>query len=344
MLFKELNQGKCKTYLIACKETGQAALIDPLKDNTARYLALLAYHRLRLTTLIDTHTHADHRSACAELRALTDAKVYMHELAPQPCVDVHLNDGDEVSVGKLALKILHTPGHTPDSVSIVIEDRVLTGDVLLIRGTGRSDFAGGDAGEEYDSIMEKLFKLPDETKIFPGHDYRGNTESSIGEEKQLNPRVAGKSRTEFIDIMNSLGLPLPEKIQEVLQINQTEIDDDILKFPSVPELNDIRQELAANVAQSRSTRTEPVLLDVRTSEEYDGELGHIDGSLLIPLKELANRVSELEQHKDKNIVVVCRSGVRSTTAAAILTGLGFEKVSNLQGGMLAWNKHLSKEL
>lgn len=340
MLFKELNQGKCKTYLIACESSGQAALVDPLKDNTDRYLAMLAYHRLTLTALFDTHTHADHRSACAELRALTDAKVYMHELAPQPCVDVHVNDGDQVKLGDITMQILHTPGHTPDSIAIVLPDRVLTGDVLMIGGTGRSDFAGGDAGQEYDSITQKLFALPDDTCVFPGHDYRGNTVSSIGEEKKSNPRIANKTRDEFIQIMDNLGLPLPEKIQEVLQINQTEIDDDALSFPSVPELNSIRQVQSAQVKKSLNKKTAPMLLDVRTAEEFDGKLGHIPGSQLIPLKELANRAAELEQYKEKGIVVVCRSGVRSTTAAAILTGLGFDKVSNLQGGMLAWNEYM----
>ncbi len=340
MLFKELNQGKCKTYLIACESSGQAALVDPLKDNTDRYLAMLAYHRLTLTLLFDTHTHADHRSACAELRALTGAKVYMHELAPQPCVDVHVNDGDRVRLGDIAMEILHTPGHTPDSIAIVLPDRVLTGDVLLIGGTGRSDFAGGDAGQEYDSITQKLFTLADDTRVFPGHDYRGNTDSSIGIEKIQNPRIANKTRDEFIHIMDNLGLPLPEKIQEVLQINQTEIDDDVLSFPSVPELNSIRQVQCAEVKKSLNKKAAPILLDVRTSEEFEGEMGHISGSVLIPLKELASRAAELEPYKDKGIVAVCRSGVRSTTAAAILTGLGFDKVSNLQGGMLAWNEYL----
>lgn len=341
MLFRELNQGKCKTYLVACEQTGQAALVDPLKDHIARYLALLAYYKLELKLLFDTHTHADHRSACSELRALTDAKVHMHQLAPQPYVDIHVDDNDLINLGTLELKILHTPGHTPDSISIVLPDRVMTGDVLLIRGTGRSDFAGGDAGTEYDSITNKLFALDESVRIFPGHDYRGNSESTIGDEKQLNPRVAGKSRDEFIDIMDNLGLPLPDKIQEVLQINQSEIDDDAVSFPSIPELNRIPQHPAKSIADSLAGNTPPIVLDVRNEEEYNGELGHIDGSLLIPLRELANRTEELRAAGDKNIVVVCRSGIRSTTAAAILTGLGFDRVSNLEGGMLAWNENVA---
>jgi rhodanese-related sulfurtransferase len=261
----------------------------------------------------------------------------MHRRAPVPRVDEYVDDGVSICVGDVKLDVLYTPGHTPDSISLYMGDRVLTGDVMLIRGTGRADFAGGDAGTQYDSITGKLFELPDDTLVFPGHDYRGNTQSTIGEEKQHNPRIAGRSREQYMAFMDSIEFPLPSKIQEVLQPNQTAIDDDRTAFPDLAELNQIRQLSADEVHARLKTDPAPLLLDVREPEEYTGELGHIPGSQLIPLKELSQRVSELNAYRDTPIIVVCRAGVRSTTAAAMLTGMGFSQVLNLKGGMLDWN-------
>ena len=337
MIFRELNLGKCKTYLIACENTLRAVLVDPVRDRLDRYLALLGYHGLKLEDLIDTHTHADHRTGTFDLKDLTGANVIMHRRAPAPYVDIHVDDGETVTVGDLAIKILHTPGHTPDSISLYVNGKVLTGDTLLIRGTGRCDFAGGDAGAQFDAITEKLFQLPDETQVYPAHDYRGNTMSTIGDEKRLNPRVAGRTKEAYVDIMTNLGLPLPEKIQEVLQPNQTALDDDRIAFPTLAELNQVRQLVPQDVQALLAASMPPLLLDVREPSEYKGELGHISGSLLIPLTELPTRAKELEEHRNRQIIAICRSGVRSTTAAAILTALGFEQVSNLRGGMVDWN-------
>ena len=149
MLFRELNNEKCKTYLIACEDTQSALIVDPIEEKVDRYLAILAYYGLRLEVVLDTHTHADHRSACVELKALTACNIARHQLAPQPNVDIRLDDGDSLEIGRLNANILHTPGHTPDSISLHINDRVLTGDVILIGGTGRADFAGGHAATQY---------------------------------------------------------------------------------------------------------------------------------------------------------------------------------------------------
>ncbi|MDP2601329.1 MAG: MBL fold metallo-hydrolase [Deltaproteobacteria bacterium] len=338
MLFRELNRGKCKTYLVGSEPEHLAVLVDPLREKVDRYLALLAYHGLRLDAVVDTHTHADHRTGCLDLKELTGAKVIMHRKAPAPRVDLHVDDGDKIPLGELEIKVLHTPGHTPDGISLFIVDRVLTGDTLLIRGTGRCDFAGGDAGEQFDSITQKLFALPDETLVFPAHDYRGNTRSTIGEEKRLNPRVTNRTREQYIELMKNLGLPLPDNIQEVLQPNQSAVDDERLHFPSLGELNQVRQLGAGQVRMLTESSPSPVIVDVREPEEFTGELGHIQGSILIPLKDLTARADELSAHKEKHIIAVCRAGVRSTTAAAILTGLGYEHVSNLKGGMLDWNQ------
>lgn len=338
MIFRELNRSKCKTYLIGSEAEHVALLVDPVREKLDRYLALLAYHSLRLQAVLDTHTHADHRTASFDLKELTGAEVIMHRRAPAPHVDTHVDDSDEVFIGELRLKVLHTPGHTPDGISLFAGDRVMTGDTLLIRGTGRCDFAGGDAGEQFDAITQKLFSLPDETLVFPAHDYRGNTKSTIGDEKRLNPRLTGKTREQYIDVMNNLGLSLPDNIQEVLQPNQSALDDDRVRFPSLGELSQVRQLGAAQVqALLNEGAPAPIIVDVREPEEYTGELGHIRSSILVPLKDLSTRADELGQYKDRHVIVVCRAGVRSTTAAAILTGLGFEEVSNLEGGMLEWN-------
>lgn len=337
MFFLELNHGKCKSYLLACEKTKHAVIVDPLKEKLERYLGVLAYYQFKLDIVIDTHTHADHRSGTLDLKELTGAAVAMHRQAPEPHVDLHVQDGDVIKVGEVEIKILHTPGHTPDSISLVTHGRVFTGDVLLIRGTGRADFAGGDAGAQYDSITKKLFALADDTLVFPAHDYRGNTQSTIGDEKKSNPRVAGRNRDEYIKLMSNLGLPLPDKIQEVLQPNQTALEDDRIKFPTMAELNQVQQLTSLQVQELVRASEPPIVIDVREPAEYVGELGHIKGSILIPLKELAARAGELEQYKNKHVIAVCRAGVRSTTAAAILTSLGFEQVSNLVGGMLDWN-------
>jgi sulfur dioxygenase len=338
MLFRELNNAKCKTYLLASEGMERAVIIDPVKDRVERYLGVLAYHRLKLDLIVDTHTHADHRSGAHELSGLTGTPVAMHRWAPAPHVTMHLEDGQRLILGDFELKVLYTPGHTPDSISLYAEDRVFTGDCLLIHGTGRADFAGGDAGEQYDSITRKLFTLPDSTLVYPAHDYRGHIHSTIGEEKGSNPRVAGRSREAYVDLMNNLGLPLPEGIQEALQPNQTEIEAAAIHFPTLAQLNSVLQLSPAEIAGRLDSAARPLLLDVREREEYVGELGHIAGARLIPLRELPERAeAELASFKDKDIVVICRAGVRSVTAAAILTGLGFDNVCSMKGGMLDWN-------
>ena len=339
MLFRELNSLKCKTYLGVCERTRRAIVIDPLREKIERYIALLAYQGWRLDSIVDTHTHADHRSGAAELSDLTGAPVVMHKRAPAPYVKRHLEDGDVLRVGEGELRILYTPGHTPDSMSLYAGDRVFTGDVLLIHGTGRADFAGGDPAAQYDAITRKLFVLPDATLVFPAHDYRGHTQSTIGEEKASNPRLVGRTREQYVELMNNLGLPLPDKIQEALQPNQTAIDDSLLRFPTYSQLTAVRQLTAQEVAARLERPNPPVLVDVREESEYRGDLGHIAGSRLIPLRELPERAPvELADLKDRDVVAICRVGVRSSTAAAILTGLGFERVWNLKGGMLDWNE------
>ena len=261
----------------------------------------------------------------------------MHRRAPAPRVDTHVDEGDRLTVGGLNLQVLYTPGHTPDGVSLSVADRVFTGDTLMIGGTGRTDFAGGDAGAQYDSIMNKLFTLPDQTIVFPAHDYRGHACSTIRAEKSTNPRLVGRSRADYVHLMNNSGLPLPDKIQEALQPNQSALDDDAIKFPGLSQLNQVQQLEPSEVSRRLQTPNPPILVDVRETDEFNGELGHIPGSQLMPLRELPQLASNMEQFRSSEIVTICRAGVRSTTAAAILTALGFEHVFNLKGGMLDWN-------
>ncbi len=337
MLFRELNRSSCKSYLLACEGTHRALLIDPVRERVERYLAVLAYYGCQLELVIDTHTHADHHTAAWDLRDLTGARIAMHRRAPAPHIDLHVDDGHLLAVGGLELRVLYTPGHTPDAISLYTGDRVFTGDTLLIHGTGRADFAGGDPGAQYDSITQKLFALPDATLVFPSHDYRGHTQSTVGEEKRTNPRVAGHSREAYIELMNNLGLPLPEKIQEALQSNLSAIEDGSVQFPPLSSLSTVRQLAPLEVRARMVQGPAPLLLDVREPDEYSGELGHIPGSVLVPLKQLSARASELAPFKQQDVIVICRAGVRSTTAAAMLTGLGFEHVANLKGGMIDWN-------
>ncbi len=336
-MFTEINFQKCKTYLGWSDSSDQAMLIDPVRDKIERYLALLSYRHLKLALIVDTHTHADHRSGAFELGELTGAPVAMHRRAPAPHVRIHVEDGQMLTVGGLAMRVLYTPGHTPDSISLHAGDRVFTGDVLMIHGTGRCDFAGGDPGASYDSIASKLFTLPDDTIVLPAHDYRGHTQSTIGKEKCSNPRLAGKNREAYIDLMNHLGLPLPDGIQEALQPNETDIDPSTLAYPNLSQLNSVRQVNPQELYDRIKAGDAPILIDVREPAEYRGELGHLAGSRLVPLREFSDGASELAAMKDREIVTICRVGVRSATAAAILTGLGCERVLNLKGGMLEWN-------
>ncbi|MBV8772304.1 MAG: MBL fold metallo-hydrolase, partial [Deltaproteobacteria bacterium] len=328
----------CKTYLVACEPSKRALLVDPLKDRVDRYLAVLAYYRLSLELIIDTHSHADHRSGVWDLRELTRAKVVMHRRAPAPYIDIHVEDGGQLELGTLQLNFVHTPGHTPDSMCIRVGEQLFTGDTLLIGGTGRTDFPGGDPAAQYDSITRKLFALPDSVSIFPGHDYRGNLRSTIGDEKRANARISGRSRDAYISLMNNLGMPLPTRIQEALQANESAIEDDSVKFPTLAQLNEVRQLEPAEVDARIRSANPPLLLDVREADEFREELGHISGSILVPLRYLPERSNELEKYRDRELILVCRAGVRSTTGAAILGGLGFEHVCNLKGGMLDWNE------
>lgn len=206
------------TYLLADEVTREAVLIDPVREQVERDVKWLGELGLKLKYVLETHVHADHVTGAALLRARTGAKTVASS-RKVACADIHGQHGDEFHIGATAIRLLATPGHTDDSVSFVVGSMVFTGDALFIRGTGRTDFQNGDAAALYESITQVLFQLPDDTIVYPGHDYKGQTSSTIGEEKRLNPRLSGKSRDEFIHIMNHLNLPNPKKIAEAVPAN-----------------------------------------------------------------------------------------------------------------------------
>ncbi len=207
------------TYLLASRAGGEALLIDPVKENTAQYLQLLEQLNLKLVIAVDTHTHADHVTALGALREATTCATLMGEQSRAECVSARFHDGERLRLDGLVLQALYTPGHTDESYSLVMNDRVFTGDVLLIRGTGRTDFQNGNPQDSWDSIVHKLFRLPDETLVYPAHDYRGWTTSSIGEEKAWNPRLQVKTAAEYAAIMNQLNLPDPKMMDVAVPAN-----------------------------------------------------------------------------------------------------------------------------
>ncbi len=228
MIFRQLfDRESCTyTYLVGCEASRVAALVDPVREHVARDLTTVKELGLTLTHIFETHVHADHVTGAGELRKQTVAKAHVSREGGAPCADVLLDEGAVVKVGEVEFRVLATPGHTSDCLSFVVRaagapDRVLTGDALLIRGCGRTDFQSGDAGALYDSVTGKLFALADATEVYPAHDYQGRTASTIGEEKRHNPRLgAGRTRDAFIALMGALDLPPPAKIAEAIPANR----------------------------------------------------------------------------------------------------------------------------
>ena len=222
MIFRQLFDQASSTYsyLIASRRGGAACLVDPVLDQVERYLRLLEELELSLVMAIDTHLHADHVTGAGRLSARTNCATVMGRETEAELVSLRVADGERIDVDGLTLRALHTPGHTPDSYCFLLEDRVLTGDTLFIRGTGRTDFQGGDPAAQYESIFDKLLRLPDETLVFPGHDYKGDTVSTIGEERAFNPRLQVGGVQEYVDLMNGLRLPRPKLIDVALPANR----------------------------------------------------------------------------------------------------------------------------
>ena len=222
MIFRQLFDATSSTYtyLLAERQGGEALLIDPVLEHAERYVRLVDELGLKLVLAVDTHIHADHVTALAALREKTDCATAMGEMTKAECVSVQFREGEKLCADNLHLEILYTPGHTDDSYSFLLPDRVFTGDTLLIRGTGRTDFQNGDAEAQYDSLFGKLLGLPEKTLVFPAHDYNGMTVSTIGEEKRHNPRLQVADKQAYVDLMNSLKLEDPRLMDVAVPANR----------------------------------------------------------------------------------------------------------------------------
>lgn len=323
------------TYILADSQTKEAVVIDPVVEMADRDEKLLKELGLKLKYILDTHVHADHITASGELRKRLGARVCISEKYGMSCPDIHLGDGQEISFGKHTIKALATPGHTSGCMSYVVEDMVFTGDALLIRGCGRTDFQEGSSDKLYHSVRDKLFSLPPGTKVYPAHDYRGFSQSSIEEEKQHNARLRLQlNKDDFIQIMDNLNLAYPKKIQEAVPANMLcgmpmmsdKLNSGFLQgIPTVTP-----EELAKKLGHAR-------VIDVRQKQEFNNELGHIPASELATLGEELERRLEQED-PEEDIVFVCRVGARSASAVQIALAKGFRKVFNLYGGMERWNE------
>lgn len=337
MIFHQLFEKETSTYtyLLADPQTREAIIIDPVIETVDRDVKLIEELGLKLTYIFDTHVHADHITASGELRKRTGAKVAVSSAYDLSCPDLHLEDGQELSFGSHTVKVMHTPGHTSGCITYKIGNMVFSGDALLIRGCGRTDFQEGSSDKLFASVREKIFGLPDETIVYPGHDYKGFTKTTVGAEKKFNPRLnMNVSKAEFAQIMANLKLPYPKKIDEAVPANlqcglQT---GTIIKHPDmvsgIPTVT--AEDLHSKMARMK-------IIDVRGMDEYNNELGHIPHSELATLGEQLTEKLNLED-KNKEIVFVCRSGKRSASATHQAMEMGFKNVYNMEGGMLKWNE------
>jgi len=352
VIFAQLNPGACKTYLVGSALTNEGMLVDPLADRVDAYVAELQRRGLRLKYVVDTHVHADHLSGGALLKQRTGAQDLMHESSVAGCVDRRLRDGETLLLGEVPVHVMHTPGHTQDSVTLRLQDRVLTGDFRFLGegGGGRTDLPGGDEAEHWESL-QRMKHLPDELLIYPGHDYRGREVSNLAEERRRNPRLVGWPREKYVSWLQGQVLGPAEWMKDVIGANcACRTDAAGLHIPDEKpacEVSGTRGDAAQVLVRTVSVgeaavllpgKQRPLLLDVRGPEEFDGELGHVKGARLLPLNELAGRTGELGEWRERPVLVVCTGGGRSSTAAGVLTAAGFRDVRSISGGMLAWNQ------
>ncbi len=345
MIFRQLfdPQSSTYTYLLADSATREALLIDPVFEHARRDAALVEELGVKLGWTLETHLHADHVTGASLLKRRFGSKIAVSTDSGSEGADRRLADGDRVGFGRRALEVRATPGHTAGCLSFVLDDQSMafTGDALLIRGCGRTDFQQGDAHRLFRSVRDKIFSLPDSCLIYPAHDYRGITASSVAEERKYNPRLGENvGEGDFVGYMTNLGLAHPKLMAVAVPANlrcgRPEKEDTAsaadtdwaplaYTFAGIWELQP--DWLAENAGRVQ-------VIDVREVEEFDGALGHIKGAKLLPLGSLLEKKQEIS--KDQPIVVVCRSGARSAQATVLLRNAGYAKVANLAGGMLRW--------
>ncbi|MBT5179117.1 MAG: MBL fold metallo-hydrolase [Rhodospirillaceae bacterium] len=336
MLFRQLfDSASCTyTYLLSAGEGGEALIIDPVLDHLERYLQLLEELDLTLAKAIDTHVHADHISAIGALRDKTACVTMMGRQSSVDVVSMRIDDGDKIEIEGVALDAIYTPGHTDDSYCFAMPGRVFTGDTLLIRGTGRTDFQHGNALSGYDSLFNKLLKLPDETLVYPGHDYKGDTVSTIGEERRFNPRLQVATAEAYADIMDNLGLPDP-KLMDVavpanMKMGMRQADAEIAE-----------RSLNPGDAQKRLHSGDTIFVDLRESGERT-KAGVIAGSVHVPYQQLSDFIkpggalAALAGQDDAPMLLYCAYGERSALALKTMRVAGFKNIRHLAGGIDAW--------
>lgn len=344
MIFRQLFDPSSSTYsyLLADERGGEAVLIDPVFEQVRRDRALIAELGLKLRYTLETHVHADHVTGGWLLKQRVGSLIALSGACGAQGADVALAHGDRIAFGSRYLEARETPGHTNGCMTFVLDDESMafTGDALLIRGCGRTDFQQGSARTLYRSVHSQIFTLPPACLLYPGHDYRGLMVTSVDEERCFNPRLgSGIGEADFAGYMNNLGLPHPRQIDVAVPANLQCGKAENLPPESVdPQWAPLTCTFAGIweiVPQSLEEVASHVqIVDVRESGEYDGPLGHIRDAVLIPLGDLVRRSGELS--RDKPVVAVCRSGARSAQACVILQRQGFKNVANLAGGMLRW--------
>ena len=333
MLFEQIASGGCRSYLVGCAESCAAALIDPELSQIDRYLALAARHGLRIRYLVDTHTHADHFSATRELAARLGVPVAMHQSSPAPFVDMRLGDGESIALGQLRVNVMHTPGHTRDSMCLRIENRLFTGDTLLIGATGRTDLPTGDPEALHDSLFGCVLRLDPALEVYPAHEYKNRSHTTLAQELEHNPRLQKRDRGEFVEMMRNLNLSMPTHLTEALRTNLSggktvaQLLAEAAAIVPFMSLDELRVRIAGGASDL-------VVLDVRERDAYIS--GHIPGARLLPRGQLELRVNEELPDPTLRILTVCEFGRVSTLAAATLRTLGFQRAIALDGGMKAW--------
>jgi sulfur dioxygenase len=338
VIFRQLFDSTSGTYsyLLASRRGGEALIIDPVLERVERYLQLVRELDLRLVKAVDTHLHADHITGLGALRDRTHCITVMGEMSKVDVVSMRVGEGDRLTIEGLVLDVLYTPGHTDDSYSLLMGDRVFTGDTLLIRGTGRTDFQNGNARAQYDSLFNKLLKLPDDTLVYPAHDYKGDTVSTIGEEKACNPRLQVSSVDEYVALMGSLNLPNPKMMDVAVPAN--------LRVGLAQEsIAGKGWALTAAQAMALVGRADVILVDLRERTEREKH-GLIPGSLHAPYPDLAANIRaggmlhELAAATAKRMVFYCAFGERSAMAVQAAQDVGIASACHIHGGIDAWRK------
>jgi len=338
MIFRQLfdNTSGTYTYILASRLGGEALIIDPVLEKVDRYLQLIRELDLKLVKAVDTHLHADHITGLGVLRDRTHCITVMGEQTHADVVSMRVAEGDRIEIEGLRLNVLYTPGHTDDSYSFLLPDRVFTGDTLLIRGTGRTDFQNGDPRAQYDSIFNKLLKLPDATLVYPAHDYKGDTVSTIGEERLFNPRLKVKSMDEYAELMNNLKLPNPKMMDVAVPANMR---------VGLHQEEVARKGWALTAADVIALRSKPdlALIDLREKSERERH-GVIPGSLHLPYPQLPAEIGpggilhELAVASGKRLVFYCAFGERSAMAVQAAQYAGLKSACHIAGGIDAWTK------